>query len=69
MGQSLFDADRMLAAGESYTGTTLELKGNIAMIIIYGFGIWTALLPLLTLRWQQGVASVRSILKRSGALT
>jgi hypothetical protein len=59
----------MLAAGESYTGTTDELKGNITMIIIYGFGIWTAAMPLLTPWWQQGVASVRRILKRSGALT
>jgi hypothetical protein len=39
------------------------------MIIIYGFGIWTAAQPLLTPWWQQGVASVRRILKRSGALT
>jgi hypothetical protein len=59
----------MLAAGESYTQTTDGLKGNIAMIIIYGFGIWTAAMPLLTPWWQQGVASVRRILKRSGALT
>jgi hypothetical protein len=59
----------MLAAGESYTGTTRELKGIIAMIIIYGFGIWAALLPLLTPWWQQGVTSLRRILKRAGALT
>jgi hypothetical protein len=59
----------MLAAGESYTGTTQEQKGIIAMIIIHGFGIWTALLPLLTPWWQQGVTSVRRILKRAGALT
>jgi hypothetical protein len=63
MGSLVFDADKMLAAGESYTGTTHELKGNIAMIIIYGLGIWTAARPLLTPWWQQGLARVRRILK------
>jgi hypothetical protein len=57
----------MLAAGESYTGTTPELKGSIAMIIIYGLDIWTVLSPLLTPWWQQGVTSVRRILKKVGA--
>jgi hypothetical protein len=57
----------MLAAGESYTGTTHELKGNIAMMIIYGFDIWTSLVPLLTPWWQQGAASLRRMFKRSGA--
>jgi hypothetical protein len=65
--EPLLDADRMLAAGESYTRTTPELKGNIAMIIIYGLDIWTALSPLLTPWWQQGVTSVRRILKGVGA--
>jgi hypothetical protein len=37
------------------------------MIIIYGLGFWTAAQPLLTPWWQQGVASVKRILKRSGA--
>jgi hypothetical protein len=57
----------MLAAGESYTGTTPELKGSIAMIITYGLDIWTVLSPLLTLWWQQGVTSVRRILRKVGA--
>jgi len=37
------------------------------MIIIYGLDIWTVLAPLLTPWWQQGVTSVRRILKRVGA--
>jgi hypothetical protein len=38
------------------------------MIILYSFDLWTAVLPLLTQRWQQGVASVRRLLKKTGAL-
>ena len=37
------------------------------MIIIYGLGIWTAAQPLLTPWWQQGVASLRRLIKKMGA--
>jgi len=35
------------------------------MIIIYGYGLYAAALPLLTPWWQQGVASVR--IRKMGA--
>lgn len=38
------------------------------MIILYGIDFWTAMSPLLTPRWQQGVASVRRLLKKTGVL-
>ena len=38
------------------------------MIILYGIDFWTTMSPLLTPRWQQGVASVRRLLKKTGAL-
>jgi hypothetical protein len=38
------------------------------MIILYSLDFWTAMSPLLTPRWQQGVASVRRLLKKTGAL-
>ena len=38
------------------------------MIILYGIGFWTAMSPLLTPRWQQGVASLRRLLKKTGVL-
>jgi len=37
------------------------------MIIIYGYGLYTAALPLLTPWWQQGVASVRRLIRKLGA--
>jgi hypothetical protein len=39
------------------------------MMIIYGLDLWTTVSPLLTPRWQQGVASLRRLLKKSGALS
>ena len=38
------------------------------MIILYGLDLWTAMSPLLTPRWQQGMASLKRLLKKSGAL-
>ena len=38
------------------------------MIILYGIDFWTAMSPLLTPRWQQGVASLRRLLKKTGVL-
>jgi hypothetical protein len=38
------------------------------MMILYGFDLWTAMLPLLTPRWQQGTASLKRLLSKSGEL-
>lgn len=38
------------------------------MMVLYAFGLWTALLPLLTPWWQQALASFRRLLKKSGAV-
>jgi hypothetical protein len=38
------------------------------MIILY-FDLWTAMSPLLTPRWQQGIASLKRLLNKSGAST
>jgi hypothetical protein len=37
------------------------------MLIIYGYEFWTSMTPLLTPRWQQGVTSVKRVLKKAGA--
>jgi len=37
------------------------------MIIIYGYGLYTVVLPLLTPWWQQGVDSVRRLIRKLGA--
>jgi hypothetical protein len=39
------------------------------MIIIYGLDLWVTMSPLLTPRWQQGVASLKRLLRKSGALS
>ena len=36
------------------------------MIILYGLDLWVAMSPLLTPRWQQGVASLKRIIRRMG---
>jgi hypothetical protein len=36
------------------------------MMILYGLDFWTAMSPLLTPRWQQGVASLKRLLKKPG---
>jgi hypothetical protein len=63
----LADADSMLAAGGFYKGTTLQLEGNLSMIILSGLDLWSTISPMLTPWWQQGVASLRALLKRYGA--
>ena len=35
------------------------------MIILY-LDLWTAMSPLLTPRWQQGVARLKRLLRKSG---
>jgi hypothetical protein len=39
------------------------------MLILYGLDFWTTVSPLLTPRWQQGMASLKRLLKKSGALS
>jgi hypothetical protein len=39
------------------------------MIILFGLDLWTAMSPLLTPRWQQGMTSLKRLLKKSGALS
>jgi hypothetical protein len=33
------------------------------MMILYGLDLWTTMSPLLTPRWQQGMASLVSVAK------
>jgi hypothetical protein len=63
----LADADSMLAAGGFYKGTTVQLEENLSMIILSGLDLWATISPMLTPWWQQGVASLRALLKRCGA--
>lgn len=37
------------------------------MLMLDGIGFWTAMRPLLTPWWQQGLASVRRLAKTLGA--
>ena len=39
------------------------------MMILYGLDFWTTMSPLLTPRWQQGLASLKRLLGNSGART
>jgi len=39
------------------------------MLIIYSYAFWTAMTPLLTPWWQQGVNSIRRTFKKLGVLT
>jgi hypothetical protein len=36
------------------------------MMILYGLDFWNTMSPLLTPRWQQGVASLKRLLGKSG---
>jgi hypothetical protein len=38
------------------------------MIILYGLDLWTTISPLLTLRWQQGMANLKRFLRKKGVL-
>ena len=38
------------------------------MIILYGLDLWTTWSPLLTPRWQQGVASLKQLLRNKGVI-
>jgi hypothetical protein len=37
------------------------------MMILYGLDLWSTMSPLLTPRWQQGVASLKHLLRKTGA--
>ena len=39
------------------------------MIILYGLDLWATMSPLLTPRWQQGVASLKRFLRKKGVLS
>jgi hypothetical protein len=39
------------------------------MIILYGVGLWSMVVPLLTPWWQQQSASLKRVLRKLGALT
>src|ERR1700682_532100 len=77
MGFSLFclysrAAIGMLTAcwqqGSVYRDNT-PTKGILSMMILYGLDLWTTISPLLTPRWQQGLANLKRLLKKSGTLT
>ena len=38
------------------------------MIILYGLDLWATMSPLLTPRWQQGVANLKRLLRKKGVL-
>ncbi len=38
------------------------------MMILYGLDLWVSMSPLLTPRWQQGMDSLKRMLKISGTL-
>ena len=39
------------------------------MIILYGVGLWSMVVPLLTPWWQQQSTSLKRVLRKLGALT
>jgi hypothetical protein len=39
------------------------------MMILYGLDLWTSMSPLLTPRCQQCIASLKRLLRKSGAPT
>jgi len=38
------------------------------MIILYGLDLWATFSPLLTPRWQQGMANLKRLLRKKGVL-
>jgi len=38
------------------------------MLILYGLDFWATMSPLLTSRWQQGMVSLKRLLRKSGEL-
>ena len=37
------------------------------MMILYSLDFWTTMSPLLTPRWQQGMANLKRLLRKTGA--
>ena len=37
------------------------------MMILYSLDLWSAISPLLTPLWQQGMANLKRLLRKSGA--
>jgi hypothetical protein len=58
----------MLAAAGKYIGGNTQSERGCPMIILYGLDIWAILVPLLTPRWQQAMASLKRFLRRMGVL-
>jgi hypothetical protein len=58
----------MLAAAGKYIGGNTQIERGCPMIILYGLDIWAILVPLLTPRWQQAMASLKQFLRRMGVL-
>ena len=56
----------MLAAGGKYTGDSTQIERGLSMIILYGLDLWAMMSPLLTPRWQQGMASLKRLVRRMG---
>jgi len=56
----------MLAAGGKYNGGNTQIERVCPMIILYGLDLWATFSPLLTPRWQQGVASLKRLLRKKG---
>jgi hypothetical protein len=58
----------MLAAAGKYNGGNTQIERVCSMIILYGLDLWATVLPLLTPRWQQAMASLKRHLRKKGAL-
>jgi hypothetical protein len=58
----------MLAAAGKYTGGNTQIERGCPMIILYGLDLWVMIVPLLTPRWQQGMASLKRFFRRMGGL-
>jgi hypothetical protein len=58
----------MLAAAGKYNGDNTQTRRVCPMIILYGLDFWAAISPLLTPRWQQGLASLKRLLRKKGVL-
>jgi hypothetical protein len=58
----------MLAAAGKYIGGNIQIERVCPMIILYGLDLWALLVPLLTPRWQQAMASLKRFFRRMGVL-
>jgi hypothetical protein len=58
----------MLAAAGKYKEANTQIERFCPMIILYGLDLWATVSPLLTPWWQQGVASLKRLLREKGVL-